>query len=360
MVLLGALLVMSVAAFGIASGGERTKAGEVEKNIRIKISDDTGSVDGEEFVWTDDDEKGVKVIKKDEDFAFIGINMEDLTDKIRKEFDYKKDAGILITGIVEESAAEKHGLEKDDIIYMFAGEKVQSAKHLAELVKEKKPGDSVNIVYYRDGKKKEMDLELGEREYNIVKMDYQRYGEAAKKYAKLAEEAGNQAFITSRAFMISPGRLGLKLKDLDGDLASYFDVPAGEGVLILEVIEDSAAEEAGVKAGDVVVMADKDKVLNSEQLLQHVYELDVEDEMTLGIVRKGKKMEIVVAVDEDSHVFTVYPGSDIRTAIEIPEIPSIEMIKLDKAKKLALEKEIETLREELKMLEKRLEKMEKK
>mgnify|MGYP001824434927 CR=1 FL=1 len=170
-VLLGILLVLSVAVFGIAFGGEKEKAGEVEKNIRIKITDDTGEVDGEEYIWTDGEEGDVKVITKGEDFAFIGINKEDLTDKLRKEFGYKKDAGVLITGIVEESAAEEFGLEKDDIIYLFAGEKVESAKHLSGLVREKKPGEKVHIVYYRDGKKKEMDLELGDREYEILNVD---------------------------------------------------------------------------------------------------------------------------------------------------------------------------------------------
>ncbi len=249
-VIFGILLVMSVAVFGIAISGEKTKAGEVEKNIRISISDESGIVDDEEYIWADDQDGDVKVIKKGEDCAFIGINMEDLTEKIRKEHGYKKEAGVLITGVVEESAAEKYGLEKDDIIYLFAGEKVQGAEHLGGLVKDKKPGEEVHIVYYRDGKKKEMDLELGEREYKIVKMDYKYYGDAAKEYAKLAEEAGRHAFITSKAFYMPKGRLGLKLKDLDGDLASYFDVEAGEGVLVLEVIEESNADEAGVKAGE--------------------------------------------------------------------------------------------------------------
>ena len=81
-VLFGILLVLSVAVFGIVFGGEKTKAGEVEKNIRIIISDDSGSVEGEEFIWTDDEEGDIKVIKKGEDYAFIGINMEELTEKI--------------------------------------------------------------------------------------------------------------------------------------------------------------------------------------------------------------------------------------------------------------------------------------
>ena len=339
-VIFGILLVMSVAVFGIAISGEKTKAGEVEKNIRISISDESGIVDDEEYIWADDQDGDVKVIKKGEDCAFIGINMEDLTEKIRKEHGYKKEAGVLITGVVEESAAEKYGLEKDDIIYLFAGEKVQGAEHLGGLVKDKKPGEEVHIVYYRDGKKKEMD--------------------AAKEYAKLAEEAGRHAFITSKAFYMPKGRLGLKLKDLDGDLASYFDVEAGEGVLVLEVIEESNADEAGVKAGDVVVMVGKENVSDSEELLEQIFELDAEDEVTLVVVRKGKKKEIVVAVDEDKRIFQIYPGHKIKTKIEIPEIPPYEMLKMDKAERMALEREIDTLRKELKLLEKRLEKMEKK
>lgn len=357
-VLFGILLVLSVAVFGIVSGGEKTKAGEVEKNIRIIISDDSGSVEDEGFIWTDDEEGEIRVIKKGENCAFIGINMEDLTEKIRKEFGYKKDVGVLITGVVEESAAEKYGLKKDDIIYLFAGEKAQSSEQLAGLVKEKKPGDQVRIVYYRDGKKKKMDLELGEREYKIVKMDYKYYGDAAKKYAQLAKNASRHAFITSKSFFMPQGRLGLKMTDLDGDLASYFDVEAGEGVLVLEVIEESSAEKAGVKAGDVVVMVGEEKVSDSEELLEQIHEFDVDDEVMLVVVRKGKKREITVVIDENEHCFSIFPAQKFKTRIEIPEIPPYEMLKMDKAESMALEKEIDALKQELKMLEKRLEKIE--
>ncbi len=359
-VLFGILLILSVAVSGIAFGGEKTKAGEVKKNIRIQISSDSAGVEGEEFIWTDGEKGNVKIIQKGEGCAFIGINMEELTEKIRKEFGYKKDVGVLVAGIVEESAAEKYGLKKDDIIYLFAGEKVESAEHLAELVKEKKPGDEVHIVYYRDGKKKKVDIELGKREYKIIEMDYKYYGDAAKKYAELARDAGRHAFIRSKSFFMPQGRLGLRLKDLDGDLASYFDVKEGEGVLVLEVIEESPAEEAGAKAGDVVVMVGEEKVSDSEELLEQICGLDVDDEVKLVVVRKGKKKELTVVIDDDEHFFSVFPAQKFKTRIEIPEIPPYEMRKMEKSEKMVLEKEIDTLKQELKMLEKRLEKIEKK
>jgi C-terminal processing protease CtpA/Prc len=204
-----------------------------------------------------------------------------------------------------------------------------------------------------------MELELGEKEYRVYKMDYEAYGDVAKDYAKLARDARRLAYIKSVPLMMPHGRLGLKLKDLDDDLASYFDVKAGEGVLVLEVVEDSPAEEAGVKSGDVVIMIGEEKVSDSEDLVENVYEYEVGDEVALVLVRKGKEKKMQIILEEGDDIFTIFPGEKMHKTIEIPEFRPYEY-KIQKSERMALEKEIEHLKQELKMLEKRLEKMEKK
>jgi S1-C subfamily serine protease len=359
-VLLGSLLVLSMAVFGTASGGEETRSGQVDKNIRIKINDETFGDGGAGSAWADDEDRDVKVEMIGEDRAFIGINMEDLTEKIRKEFGYKKEPGVLVTGIVEGSAAEKFGLSENDIIYSFDGEEVRGSKHLSDMVLEKKPGDAVKIVYYREGKKKEIDLELGEKESQIVRIDRKYYDDVAKQYVKVARDAAKHALTASRGIFLTKGRLGLVMKDMDEDLASYFGTKAGEGVLVVEVIEDSPAAEAGLKAGDVIIMIGDEKVSEPDEVLEKAYESREEDSIGLVVVRKGKQMKMEVAVEDDDYTFSVYPAEKFRTKIEIPEIPHYQIIEMEKSEKKSLQKEIEALKEELKMLEERLEKIEKK
>ena len=144
------LLLTSLALAAPSYAAAGTQGTSEEENIYIRLPGD----EGEEEKIKEENEKWVQMVKEGENCAFMGINMEELTDKIRKKFDYPEDIGVLITNIVDDSAADKFGLMKDDIIYSFGGEKVSSPEELAEMVRAKKPGETVKVVFYREGKKK--------------------------------------------------------------------------------------------------------------------------------------------------------------------------------------------------------------
>ena len=62
----------------------------------------------------------------------------------------------------------------------------------------------------------------------------------------------------------SGGYLGIVLQELNADLAPYFSVKAGEGVLIVRVEKDTPAEKAGLKAGDVIVQMGEKTVKDAD------------------------------------------------------------------------------------------------
>jgi C-terminal processing protease CtpA/Prc len=352
------LLLISLASAVPASAVVGGQGPAEERNVNIRI---LGDEEGEAHILVGDD-TDVKVVKEGESCAFMGINMEDLTEKIIKKLDYPKDTGILVTNVVDDSAAEKFGLMTDDIIYSFAGKKVLSSKQLADLVREKEPGDKVDIVFYRDGKKKKLEIELGERTYDVLSMDWSNYEDAVKLYAKSAALAGKNALLFGRDLYMTKGKLGLVLKDLNDDLASYFAVKPGEGVLVIEVMEDSPADRAGIRAGDVVVDVAGGKVSGVDEFLDEVYQCTGEDEVGIVVVRKSGKKEITIDVSDEFQRFMFMPGQKIKR-IEISEEPEIEIHRDEALKgiyeKKALEAEIEALKKEIQRLEKRLDKIEK-
>jgi serine protease Do len=352
------LLLVSLASAVPSDAG--AKGPDEEKNINIRI---VGDDEGERHILVGDEKDvDVKVVTEGETCAFIGINMEVLNDKIIEKLGYPKKTGVLITSIVDDSAAEKFGLMEDDIIYSFAGEKITDPEQLAELVREKKPGDEVDIVYYREGKKKELEIELGERSYKVMSMDWGKYEDAVKLYAKSMAQVGKNAFVAGHDWFMSRGRLGLVLKDLDEDIAPYFDRKAGEGVLVIEVKEGSPAEEAGVKSGDVIVGVSGKEVSVVDEFLDEVYDCMDKDEVELDIVRKGRKKSIKVEVSDELHRMMFVPHDRMKR-IEAFEDPVYKLEFNEKKKdiyeKQALEKEIEALQKQLERLEKRLDKIEK-
>ena len=88
--------------------------------------------------------------------------------------------------------------------------------------------------------------------------------------------------------------LGIQTESLTRQFGEYFGVKDGEGVLVRSVEKNSAAEKAGLKAGDVVVQADNEKLTDRIDL-SHV----------LRNHRTGGKMTLVVMRDKHEQTFTV-------------------------------------------------------
>lgn len=95
------------------------------------------------------------------------------------------------------------------------------------------------------------------------------------------------------------GSLGVNIQDLTAELAEAFGVDKEQrGVVITHVLEDSAAEDAGLKAGDVVVAADGRPVRRVADLRNKVGLSPVGDRVSLTVVRDGKQREVTAVIRE--------------------------------------------------------------
>jgi hypothetical protein len=90
------------------------------------------------------------------------------------------------------------------------------------------------------------------------------------------------------------GRLGVQIESLSPQLAEYFGVKDG-GVLVSSVTQDSPAEKAGLKAGDVITSLDGDRVRDSGALMNELR--DKSGEVSVGIVRDKKESTITVTIE---------------------------------------------------------------
>jgi serine protease Do/serine protease DegQ len=86
---------------------------------------------------------------------------------------------------------------------------------------------------------------------------------------------------------VKRGFLGAQLQDLDPELAEAFDLSNQEGAVLVNIVHDSPAEKAGLKAGDVVVGINGRSVRNAADLRNQVGLLPVGSKVALDVVRKG-------------------------------------------------------------------------
>ncbi len=219
--------------------------------------------------------------KKKDEVGYLGISMQALTEDIIEGLDLKIERGVLISEVFDDSPAENAGIEDGDIIIEYDGKEIDSTKELLKLVRETDVGEEVAVKVVRDDNTETFFVKIGERPENFF----------VKRYRDI-EPRVLQIF--------SPGaRLGVKIQDLeDEDLAAYFNVEEGEGVLVMGVEEESAAEEAGVKAGDVIVELNDEDIESSDELIDAVGEMEAGDDFELVVIRHGSRKTLTGEIKE--------------------------------------------------------------
>lgn len=185
--------------------------------------------------WSfDEDRPGFDMLMPDPNKPFLGVGSD------------KADKGVVIKEVTDGSAAEKAGLKQGDIITRVDNTPINSPDELSKTIARYKPEDKITITINRDGKEQQVSATLGRRE-GPMGMQFKRF-----------EDLGREPFIMN--FDDGQPKLGIRAQDTED----------GKGVKVLDIDEESAAEKAGLKEGDVITSADGKEVENVNQLLDAV------------------------------------------------------------------------------------------
>lgn len=177
-------------------------------------------------------------------------------------------AGLLVAVVVADSPADKAGVARGDIIMEADSVEINTIADLAQLLKEKQAGDSM-----------ELNLRHGDETHNVT--------------VTLSEEDG-------KAYLgILPCVGGMP-----GDGVLLFGESLGRGVegnLIVRVKPDSPAEAAGLQEGDVITAVDGQKLESDDDLSDVIHAHKAGDVVTLSVQRPGEEetLEIEVTLGEN-------------------------------------------------------------
>jgi len=92
--------------------------------------------------------------------AIIGVNIGEVDADAAKKQDLSEIRGVLIAKVLEDGSAKAAGLKENDIVVKFNDTPVNSVAELQEQVSKHRPGDNVNITYFRNGKETTVPLVL--------------------------------------------------------------------------------------------------------------------------------------------------------------------------------------------------------
>ncbi len=178
-----------------------------------------------------------------QDAGWIGITIGDQTDR-----------GAVIRSVEPNSPAAKAGLKEGDVILEFNKENVAGVQQLTRLVRETPVGRTVDVKIRRDNREQTLrvtterspnrfdnfSIDLGNLQLPRVEVFRDRLGRAMPRIQM------NTSYTQS----------GIQVSTLTDQLRDFFGVYGNDGVLVTSVERGSAAEKAGLKAGDVITSID--------------------------------------------------------------------------------------------------------
>jgi C-terminal processing protease CtpA/Prc len=219
--------------------------------------------------------------------GWLGVSIQDMTGRLAKHMDVNTTEGALVRSVEEESPADEAGIKKDDIIIEVGGKKIADADDLREAVASNTPGAKVGIVIMRKNDRKTLSatLERSPRRQSFS------YAPTIPHTPDLPMDV--QVFVNTN-------RLGMSLSTLNKQLGKYFEAPDGRGVLVQEVEEDSPAQRAGIKAGDVIVEIGKERIEEPRDVHYALRDFSKGEKAPVNIIRKGEKKTLTLEVPEIS------------------------------------------------------------
>ena len=196
--------------------------------------------------------------------ARLGVSVQEVNQAFADSFKLPKPEGALVSQVEPGSAADKAGLKSGDVIVRVDGQPVVASGDLPARIGMAKPGDSVKLEVWRQGKAEQLTAQLG--------------GAKGKTAAVADAGPANQ------------GKLGLALRPLQPQEKAEAKVDGG---LVVEQASGAAAR-AGVQPGDVVVSVNGQPVKDIEQVRGLIAKAD--KSVALLIQRDGQQLFVPVRI----------------------------------------------------------------
>lgn len=149
------------------SGGALVNTRGELVGINTAIASQTGSYSGYSFaVPTSIVEKVVSDIKQYGivQRAILGVSIQEITPELKKDKNLSTLQGAYIAQVVEESAAQKAGVQKGDVVTHIDGKQIKTGTDLQEQIGRHRPGDTVTLTVIRAGKTLTLTAELTNRQ----------------------------------------------------------------------------------------------------------------------------------------------------------------------------------------------------
>jgi serine protease Do len=204
--------------------------------------------------------------------GYLGVLIRSVDRDLAEAFGLDKPSGALVNQVVEDSPAERAGVQPGDIIVEFDGRSIDRSGDLPHEVGRKRPGYEAEMIVIREGARRTLDVTVGE----LSDPDAEGSGSVA------GARGGDNP-------------LGIAVTGLSDEMRQRFGLDSGVQVTR---VGDGPAAQAGMQPGDVLTRLNNEPVDSVAAFREAASELPRGRSIPVLIVRRGTPTFIAVRIPE--------------------------------------------------------------
>lgn len=223
---------------------------------------------------------------QDQQPGYLGVSLLDLDADAVARLHLKDTRGAMIATIDRDAPAASAGLRARDVIVEVGGQRIDSVEALRRKLRETSAGSTITLRISRDGQEQAVTVQLGDQAAIAARAWEQHFSapgidNAADAGDATAPAAADPGFVAPSGhgpgsgflgrFSLNTSYTGAEIDPLSTQLADFFGVHDGAGLLVRSVNENSPASAAGLKAGDVILRVNNQLVVSREDWTKQLH-----------------------------------------------------------------------------------------
>lgn len=248
--------------------------------------------------------------------SYLGIGVQDIEPDRAKALNLKEVRGVEVTSVANDSPASKAGMKDGDVVLEFNGQPVEGGEQLSRFVRETPIGRQVKLGVWRNGAMQTVTATIEARKGVVIAngdgwtvMPEIRIPNMPSPPMPNMPPMPPNMDLPGFMSTWQSGMLGIMGESMNQQeqLAEFFGVK--DGVLVKSVNKGSAAEKAGIKAGDVIVKIEDQHVGTTREITSALRSLRSKKTVNVTVVRNKKEMTLPVTLEAS------IPGTAVRAML---------------------------------------------
>lgn len=202
--------------------------------------------------------------------GWLGVTIQRITPELEEKLNLEDDNGALVADVTSGGPAYKAGIERGDVIISFDGQEISEMKELPYLVASTPVGKVVKVEVIRRGKHKSLEVKIG----------------------KLKEEQAEEELTEEVS------DLGMTVNEITPELERQFSLSDESGLVVVQVENNSPAELAGLRRGDVIVEIDQEPMKDLDEYSKKIRQYKKGDTILFLVRRREATLYLTLKVWE--------------------------------------------------------------